>query len=156
MASYRRTILHVDDDQAITAIVAKRLEKRGYRVTSVHNPYECITEIIRGQHRLVLLDIDMPNKNGMELLKEIKQYDSGIQVIMLTGLVSVTTVLDTLRAGAEACLFKPIDDLQPLIETLEDAYKKIDRWWASLNDLAKRRGSETYGNTECRLQNAES
>jgi len=139
----QRNILHIDDDHALTEIVAKRLEKHGYTVTSINNPYEGLTEIIRGQHRLVLLDIDMPNKNGIQLLKEIKQYDGGIQVVMLTGLVSVTTVLDSLRAGAEACLFKPVDDLQPLIDSLEDAFKKIDRWWASLNDLMKRRESDT-------------
>ena len=41
----------------------------------------------------MLLDIDMPNINGLELLEEIKQFDGGIQVIMLTGVVTTTNVL---------------------------------------------------------------
>ena len=140
-----RRILHVDDDPTLSAVLTKRLAAHGYTLVSIANPREAFNEVLRGQYRLVLLDIDMPLKNGIELLEEIKQYDGGIQVIMLTGLVSVTTVLETMRRGAEACLFKPVGKIEPLVETLDDTFKKIDRWWDSLSDLMCRRKCETLG-----------
>ncbi len=142
MHNETRKILHVDDDPLLTSIIAKRLAEKGYAVTSIHDPRNAITEMIRGQFRLILLDIDMPYMNGMELLREIKEYDGGIQVIMLTGLVGMTTVLDTHRGGAEACIFKPVDDLQPLLESLDATFLKIDNWWKSLDDLMTRRETD--------------
>ncbi|MEM9353932.1 MAG: response regulator [Planctomycetota bacterium] len=141
MQSNDRRILHVDDDPAITKLIAKRLESFGYEVTSVNDPTEAMSELVRGQYRLVILDIDMEDKNGLELLEDIKAHDGGIQVIMLTGLVSVTTVLETLRRGAEACFFKPLDDIEPFVAAVGDTFTKIDRWWGSLNDLVRRRKS---------------
>jgi DNA-binding NtrC family response regulator len=71
-------------------------------------------------------------------LRQIKRHDGGIQVILLTGLVSMNTVLDSMRTGAEACLFKPIHDFDELYEVLDAAYAKVGRWWRTLQDLADR------------------
>ncbi len=142
MITNRRAILHVDDDPAVTRLVAAQLEAAGYQVESLNSPLEAMDTTVRGQYRVVLLDIDMPHKSGMHLLSEIKAFDAGIQVIMLTGLVNVTTVLETMRNGAEACLFKPIIDAQPLVEAVEDAFRRTDRWWYSLRDLTQRRKQE--------------
>ncbi len=145
MHNNRRTVLHVDDDPLLTQMVAKRLEKHGFEVVSVNNALDVMDEIVRHQYRLVLLDVDMPHKSGLQLLDEIKNLDSGIQVIMLTGLVNVTTVMETHRLGAEACLFKPIDDIEPLVRIIDESFRKIDRWWNSLNDLMQRRQEEELG-----------
>lgn len=138
----RRAVLHIDDDPAICRFVAQVLGEQGYEVESVENPLEAMDALIEGQYQVVLLDIDMPNKTGMHLLSEIKAHDAGIQVIMLTGLVGLPTVLETHRLGAEACLFKPIEDVAELNETVADAFRRMDRWWTSLRDLTKRR--KTY------------
>lgn len=139
MFTNRRTILHVDDDREFTALVAEYLGAAGFEVDSLHNPLEALTAIRREQYRMVLLDIDMPEKSGMHLLSEIKAYDGGIQVIMLTGLVNVNTLLESLRCGAEACLFKPFGEENQLIDTVTDTFRKIDRWWYSLRELTQRR-----------------
>ena len=137
-----RQILHVDDDPLFTAMVAKRLEAYGYQTTPMHDPHRAIRELPRLQERVMLLDIDMPGVNGLELLKEVKALDHGILVVMLTGLTSMTTVLQSLRLGAEACFFKPVTDYDPLADALGDCFRKIDRWWAVLDDLAARRKAE--------------
>jgi phenylacetyl-CoA:acceptor oxidoreductase subunit 2 len=79
-------------------------------------------ELLVRDCRVVLLDIDMPQINGLEALREIKQHDGGIQVIMLTGLVSMNTVLESMRLGAESCLFKPVTDVAPLLDAIEAAW----------------------------------
>ena len=137
-----REILHVDDDPQFTRLVSKRLEIFGYNVISVNDPSEAISNLIHQNRRVVLLDIEMPGRNGLDVLKEIKKYDGGIQVIMLTGLVTVSSVLESLRLGAEAIFFKPLDDIDQLNESLERSFEKIDLWWSALNELsARKRGN---------------
>ena len=84
----------------------------------------------------------MPRINGLDLLKEIKAFDGGMQVVMLTGLVTMTTVLQSLRCGAESCFFKPIADIRPLVAGLEACFQKIERWWETLDELSSRRKAE--------------
>lgn len=142
MFTNRRAILHVDDDPDVCALVAKLLGDSGYEVESINDPLAAMDGLVRGQYRLVLLDIDMPHKSGMHLLSEIKAFDSGVQVIMLTGLVNVTTVLETMRNGAEACLFKPVINPKPLVDAIDDAFRRTDRWWHTMHDLTQRRKQE--------------
>jgi CheY-like chemotaxis protein len=137
-----RNILHADDDPVFTALVAELLKDHGYDVTSVNDPSEVLPRLLRAQQRVVLLDIDMPRIDGIELLKQIKAFDGGIQVILLTGLVTMTSMLQGLRWGAEACFFKPMIDIAPLAEALSDCFRKSDRWWTSLDALSQRRRTE--------------
>jgi len=145
-----RSILHIDDDPQVTRIVAERLQLHGYQVTSLNDPYQAIATLSQMRFRVVLLDIDMPQLNGLDLLHEIKRYDGGIQVIMLTGMVTLTAVLESFRSGAEACFFKPLVSLDPLLEALGDTFRKIDRWWGTLADLSERRRDRTHNVTDNR------
>lgn len=142
MQAINRSILHVDDDPLVTQLVAARLARHGFEVSSLNDPTQVIERLIHGAYRVVLLDIDMPEHDGIELLKQIKSYDGGIQVVMLTGLVTMSTALRSLRYGAEACIFKPLTDERPLVEALEDAVRKLQRWWNTLHELSHRRKDE--------------
>jgi len=88
-----KTVLHVDDDPAILAIVKLALEKKGYRVISVSDPTTVIDILLKTGIRVAILDIEMPEMDGLTLLREIKQRNIGIKTIMLTGVVSMSTVL---------------------------------------------------------------
>jgi len=133
----KRTILHVDDDPQITRIVGARLKALGYDVTSVNDARLVLEELSRSHQKLVLLDIDMPHVDGLELLRQIKTSNGGTQVIMLTGLTNVQTALQSFRWGAEFCLFKPIGDLRPLLEAVERTFWKIDQWWSVLQHISQ-------------------
>ncbi len=141
MLMAERTLLHVDDDPELTALVQQWLAKYQMRTIPVNDPAQAMKQLERTRARLVLLDVDMPGKNGLELLQEIKQFDGTILVVMLTGLVGQTTVIRSLRSGAEACFFKPVRDIQPLVACLEDCFRKIDRWWKCLSELVERKRS---------------
>jgi DNA-binding NtrC family response regulator len=135
----RRTILHIDDDPAILRLVAGRLGHEGYDVIGCSDPQDIESLLLSTNARICLLDISMPRADGLEILKQIKRYDGGVQVIMLTGLVSMNAVLDSLRNGAEALYFKPILNFEPLLEILNDSVRKTDRWRQTLEELRLRR-----------------
>ena len=134
-----RMILHVDDDPDMLRIVARRLADEGYRVLSLSDPREVPDRLSDSGARLVLVDIEMPEMDGLSLLRQIKRDDASVQVIMLTGVVTLSTALRTMRYGAEACVFKPIDDFSPLLTAVDAAFAKLDRWWQSLEDLRRRK-----------------
>jgi len=142
MANTQRLVLHVDDDPQVCRIIQRQLSRRGFEVTSINDPRRVLEELLKSEYRVVICDIDMPEIDGLELLRQIKQQDGGVQVIMLTGLVTMTSVLRSLRLGAEACLFKPLTDVGPLEVALEDAFRKLDRWWGTLEELSQRRREE--------------
>jgi DNA-binding NtrC family response regulator len=127
-------VLHVDDDPSILRLVATRLKKDGIEVLSMEDPRNVKAEIIKHDIRIVILDVDMPYKNGLDVLAEIKELDAGIQVIMCTGMVSLTTITRAISLGADACVFKPLTDLNRIARYVEIAFDKIDRWWQVLDE----------------------
>jgi len=134
-----RTILHVDDDPQFTLWMQRLLSRKGYDVVSLNDPTQAIDEIMRHGYRIVILDIDMPSIDGIELLRRIKEYDGGIQVVMLTGLVTLGNAMTAFRRGAEAFFFKPVEDLDALTASLDAVVHKIEHWWNALHNLTKQR-----------------
>ncbi len=136
---YSSVVLHVDDDPSILEIVSRKLSLHGVKVVSISDPMKAMTTLSETGARIVLLDIDMPGKDGLVLLREIKEADAGVQVIMCTGLVSIHTVLRATALGAETCIFKPFADLNEITEAVDRAHEKIDRWWIALKTWMERK-----------------
>ena len=136
-----RNVLHVDDDPDMLQLVSKHLSKN-FNVHSIVDPTQAIDHLVGSGCRLVILDIQMGEYNGLDLLRTIKRLDGGILVVMLTGLVSIESVLVSMRDGAEACLFKPLNDPKELLDTMEECAAKVMRWHRSVNELLSRRATE--------------
>ncbi len=123
-----RLILHIDDDASFTRLIQTDMTARGYQVEVLDEPGNWFDTLRNGNTRIVILDIDMRRYSGLEILRDIKRYDSGIQVIILTKVTHVTTVISSLCAGAEFCLFKPLDHLETLVDVVERTFYKLDKW----------------------------
>jgi len=106
---------------------------------SLNDPQEALGELVRHGYRIVILDIDMPGVDGIELMRQIKDFDGGIQVIMLTGLVTPSNAMAAFRRGAEACHFKPLESVGDLCRSIEVTFHKIEHWWGAMNYLTKQR-----------------
>lgn len=130
-------VLHVDDDPTCTRLVAKLLGDRGIEVTQLHDSTRAVDRILNGNFRIVIMDVDMPGLNGIDLLADIKQVDGGTSVIVLTGVVSLTSVLRSMRKGATACLFKPLLSVDALLDCIHEIQRNTDRWWATLRQLSE-------------------
>ena len=139
MSTTNYPVLHIDDDPATTRFVTTMLHKHGIEAAELNDPTAALDTLLANNYRVVILDIDMEGIDGLELLKKIKQMDGGIHVIMLTGLVSQSTVIRSMRYGALACLFKPVRDVRALVEVLHVAFDNTTRWFDSLKALAEMR-----------------
>lgn len=144
MKTNRRSItrvLHVDDDPAMTRLSASLLGKHDIEVTAIHDPTQALRCIVEGNYRIVIIDLQMPELDGFELLRRIKREDGGIAVIVLTCLVSQATIISSLQEGASACFFKPLNDIRDLVDCIAEIRKSAERWRKTLRQLSQMRKS---------------
>ncbi|MEE8557945.1 MAG: response regulator [Myxococcota bacterium] len=102
-------VLVVDDDQDMCLFLKDFLSSEGFRVSTVTSPEEAVPEIRDGKYQIVLLDIRMPGRDGISLLREIRALDSDLCVIVMTAYPSVETAVETMKADAFDYLPKPFE-----------------------------------------------
>jgi len=117
-------ILVIDDEHILNDMLQDSLRSSGYEVDGAYDGVEGIGLLRYKKYHVVLLDIRMPRKDGLEVLKFIKDEYPEIQVIMITGLASKEEVKETVKHGAFACLKKPFR-LEKVLETVEQATKEL-------------------------------
>ena len=115
-------ILVIDDDEDICLYLKEFLTREGYRVTTLTKPLDALPEVREGRHQIVLLDVRMPDIDGVELLREIRAIDSDICVIVMTAYPSVESAVDTMKADAFDYLRKPFE-LEQLRQILQRAVR---------------------------------
>ena len=101
-------ILVVDDEAQNRELLKDFLEEKHFNVITANGGREAI-EKIKEKPDIVLLDIMMPDMNGLEVLDRIKEEDPSIEVIMVTTLTDFDTSIESLKKGACDYVTKPID-----------------------------------------------
>ena len=106
-------VLLVDDEQQFVETLAQRLETRGFVVDTALEGDRCLAILKDKDMDVVVLDVQMPGRSGIDTLKEIKKLRPLTEVIMLTGHATVETAIEGMKLGAYDYLMKPseIDDL---------------------------------------------
>jgi two-component system response regulator FixJ len=121
-----RTIHVVDDDEAIRQSVGFMLRKAGYAVETYPSGTIFLKAVTRKTHGCVLLDVRMPDIDGLEVQASLSQRGIAIPIVMLTGHGDVTLAVRAIKAGAIEFLEKPFERLA-LIEAIEAALKHAAR-----------------------------
>lgn len=116
-------ILVVDDEERFLETTKKLLLKNEYEALTAQSGSEALEILGRKLIHVVILDVKMPQMDGIETLKEIKQRFPLVEVIMLTGHASVESAVDGLKSGATDYLMKPTD-VKELIQKAEEAFEK--------------------------------
>ena len=109
-------ILIVDDELGIRESLKLILEKN-YDISEVTNGEECVDYLKQNSTDLVLLDIKMPRVSGLEILKQVKEINPDIKVIMVTGYKSVETASEAIKSGASDYIVKPFNS-KDILETV--------------------------------------
>ncbi len=104
-----KKVLVVDDEPSVCEVLKEFLESNGYRVDVAYSGDEAIASYQKERHDVILLDVRMPGKDGLETLREIRAFDSSAIVIMVTAVHKESVVRQALEDGAADYITKPIN-----------------------------------------------
>lgn len=116
-------LLIIDDEVEFASTLSERLRIRGIDVTDANSGTEGLAKLEEVDPDVVVLDLKMPDMDGIDVLVKIKQYDPNIDVIMLTGHGSGAAGIAAMEKGALDYIMKPVD-LHELLEKITVAYDK--------------------------------
>lgn len=102
-------ILIIDDDKDICEYMDLLLSQSGYDVVTETSPNQGLENLKAEEFHVVVLDIMMPELNGMEVLEEIRKFDSDIAIIIFTGFPSVDTAVTSMKYNVSDYIKKPFD-----------------------------------------------
>ncbi len=118
------TVLLVDDELEMLTLLAMRLEANGYRTEQAINGEQARARVARGALDAVVLDLRLPDADGLQLLSEFRQRAPDLPVIMLTAHGTIDTAVDAMRRGAFGFVTKPFNHhelLQRVRHAIENA-----------------------------------
>jgi two-component system chemotaxis response regulator CheY len=102
-------IMIVDDAEFLRMRISKMLVGDGYEVMEAENGAKAVELYKASQPDLVLMDITMPEMDGLTALKHIRQFDPKAKVVMLTALGQESVVLEAIKSGAKDFVVKPFE-----------------------------------------------
>jgi len=121
----KERILVVDDEPSIRKYLHTLLEVDGFEVEAVSSGKEALEKVKKGERPdFIILDVLMPEMNGIETLKELMQVDRSLNVIMLSCSNEVGTVVEAIRIGAHDYLTKPFEKTELDAAMLKSRQKK--------------------------------
>lgn len=113
-------ILLVDDEQEFLDAMSERMRNRGMDVTTAISAKEALERVKNENFDAIIVDLLMPEMDGIEALKNMKKIDSDLQVILLTGHATVEKGIEAMKLGAMDLLEKPAD-MNNLTEKIKKA-----------------------------------
>jgi two-component system response regulator RegA len=128
------SILLVDDDERLRSRMTRAFEERGYEAQQADG-YERAVEIAEHEStEYAVVDLRMPGKSGLEVVRELHRIDPATKIVVLTGYGSIATALEAVRLGATHYLTKPAD--------VDEVIAAFDRGGAQTAGEAPATGSE--------------
>lgn len=124
-----KKILVVDDEEAIRSLFREALQTEGYEVHTAEDADEALQILEDVKCRVMLLDLNLPGMDGIELCKEIRKNHPIAIIFAMTGYASMFRLVDCREARFDNFFIKPVA-IQTILEEVEHAYRQIDRWMA--------------------------
>ncbi len=144
-------LLLIDDDDDLRGSIARRLKRQGHSVRDAALPSEGIAMARKHRFDVALIDLLMPEMNGVELLGQLKEVEPSCQVVMLTGQATVETAVEAMKRGAFDYVTKPcpFDELHRILAKAWE-YQQLGRENTQLRAALERvsPASEIVGETE--------
>ena len=112
-------VLLVDDEKDFLDALGERMANRGMNVSTTTSAKDAVKKVAEESYDAIVLDLQMPEMDGIEALKAIKKINPDMQVILLTGHATVEKGIEAMKLGAMDLIEKPAD-----IETIAEKIKK--------------------------------
>jgi diguanylate cyclase (GGDEF)-like protein len=135
-------VLIVDDEEVVCRLFAEMLKPHGYQTVTTTDGSKIVEMLWEEQFDVVLLDLIIPPFNGLELLRQIKQTNENLPVVIVTGYGSIETAVESMQAGAADFVTKPVESSVLNIrisKAIEDAHTRRLANTDSLTGLYNRR-----------------
>jgi DNA-binding NtrC family response regulator len=112
-----KPMLIVEDDTTIRVTLHKFFVRLGYNVDVAENAASALKQVRTRRYRLILLDLHLPDGNGLDLIGKLRELDDDMLVVIMTAFPEVRTAVATLKAGAYDYITKPfdLDDMRELV-----------------------------------------
>ena len=127
------SVLVVDDDENIRMVLQRTLSKLGYHVSTARSAEEALSTLERSFFQIVISDIMMEEMTGIELLQQIKEMNSLMQIYIMTAHSNLPNVIQCMKGGAYDYFEKPLK-VEEVVTSLREAQRRAERW----NELFKR------------------
>ncbi len=124
MAENRKKLLIIDDDALVRRSIAVYLIDSGFEVFEEGEANQLYDAINKYSPDLIITDLRMPGTDGLQVLKQIKQQQPDLPVIIISGAGSVSDVVQVLRLGASDYLVKPVLDIEVLVHAINKALER--------------------------------
>jgi two-component system response regulator RegA len=109
VSSAGRTLLIVDDDEAFRIRLIRAFEKRGFDVAGAGTYDEAVAAAQAESPELALVDLRLPGRSGLDVVRALKEIDTTTRIVVLTGYGSIATAVESMKLGATTYLTKPVD-----------------------------------------------
>ncbi|HUI72083.1 MAG TPA: response regulator, partial [Spirochaetia bacterium] len=135
-------VLVVDDEKSILDVLSKFLERMGCAVDATTRGSTAIALVQKTTYDLVLLDLKMPEMDGLTVMQEIRKIDENVSVIILTAYGTVKTAVEAMKLGAEEYLLKPLqlEAFGLIIQRILE-YRRIKREYQALRESVSALGT---------------
>ena len=137
------SVLIVDDEEGIRNFLSRSLERRGWHVTATGSAEEAALHLERHCVDLIVLDIALPGRSGLDWMKELQGAGFGGDVILITAFADIDTAIEALRAGAADLILKPfrVEQIVSAIGRCVERTRLQRENFVLRRQLAKRRGA---------------
>ena len=134
-----KSIILVDDEDHFRERLARAFTKRGYTVFQAANVDNALNEIKENRPDWALVDLKMPEKSGLDLIREAKEFMPTLKIVVLTGYGSIATATEAIKLGAYYYLPKPadVDDILTAFERDDDLPVESDQADFEVPSLAR-------------------
>ncbi|WP_455277877.1 response regulator [[Eubacterium] cellulosolvens] len=137
------SILIIDDDESTRRSLTLIFSKKGYDIETVGTGHDALTKVKEKNFNLVLVDIKLPDMEGIDLIVPLKEINPDMAVIMVTAFASMETVMQALNLGASAYITKPLNMEEVFVTVRENLEKQTlivenKRLFNALSDSEKR------------------
>lgn len=114
-------ILIIDDEESVCTFFRRLLQRKGYRTVSAVNEEEALRALDYGKFNVAMVDLKLPDTDGLTLLKHIKTRQPSCEVIIMTGFSTIKTAVEAMQLGAYEYLEKPFEDIKLIEKLIEKA-----------------------------------
>ena len=122
------SVLLIDDDEPLTKTLAAILRKAGYRVVNAYTGTEAVEAYEGAPFDAVILDIKLPDIDGIELLRKFRGMEPIVGILMLSGAATLEDAVEALNQGADAFILKPVEPAELLYRLgTVTGFKRLER-----------------------------